>query len=189
MVQTFLVEETTELIHDDQKLGEWKQKCEELGLTAQLELANPEKSPIPFESMNTVSQRVYETLCPSRVNYKEYRKTAIPLEVLGLIHLSVNEGYFEKIDIWYDDKTPDPIAVGLVKISSYQYDYFTIARWGDVLRPFEELKTLAIQRFINSSKIQIKTKIADYNNKLENVENNAHRYFEVQADNYDVVGF
>lgn len=48
MVQTFLVEESKELIYDDEKLNEWKQKCEELGLSEQLALANPEKSPIPL---------------------------------------------------------------------------------------------------------------------------------------------
>jgi len=128
MVQKFIVEEATELIYDSDKIEEWKVKCEELGLTKQIALANGDKSPIPFEYMNTVSERVYETLCPTKQNYREYHKTAIPLEVLSLIALSEKEKYFDKIEIWYDDKTPDPLAVGYVKEGQYSYKKYSIAR-------------------------------------------------------------
>lgn len=191
MVQSFLVEESTELIHDSEKLEEWKNKCEELGLTEQLELTSENKSPIPFEAMNTVSLRVYETLCPAKVDYKSYKKTTIPLEVLSLIHLSVNENYFNGIEIWYDDKAPDPLAVGFLQ-SGGQYshkDYFLIARWGDVLKPFEKLKELAIKRYTNSSRLSLKKKVADTEQLLNNVENNAALYFDAQAEYYQVVGF
>lgn len=191
MVQTFLIEESKELIYDQDKLEEWKKKCEELGLENQIALTQKEKSPIPFEFMNTVTQRVYETLCPTKVGYKQYSKTVIPLEVLGLIHLSINEGYFETIEIWYDDKTPDPLAVGKRKQagSTYMYDHYTIARWGDVLRPFEELKEKAIDTFTNSSRITLQGKMSDLANKLTNVEINTLRYFDAQVQNYEVSGF
>jgi hypothetical protein len=190
MVQSFLVEESKELIFDTDKLEEWKQKCEELGLSGQLELTAPEKSPLPFEFMDTVTKRVYETLCPSKVNFKEYKKTAIPLEVLSLIHLSVNEKYFDEIQIWYDDKSPDPLAVGINKHGEYgATDNYTIARWGDVLKPFAELKELAIARYTNSSTLTLKGKIADLTNRLENVQLNSQRYFDAQAEYYDVTGF
>lgn len=81
MVQSFLVEESKELIYDTDSIEEWKAKCELLGLDNQLALSKPDKSPIPFEFMNTASMRVYETLCPAKEDYKSYRKTAIPLEV------------------------------------------------------------------------------------------------------------
>lgn len=191
MVQSFLVEESKELIFDTDKLEEWKQKCEELGLSGQLELTSPEKSPLPFEFMDTVTKRVYETLCPSKVNFKEYKKTAIPLEVLSLIHLSVNEKYFHEIQIWYDDKSPDPLAVGVNKPNGEWglQEHYTIARWGDVLKPFTELKELAIARFTNSSMLTLKGKIAELTNKLENVQLNSQRYFDSQAEHYEVTGF
>lgn len=189
MVQSFLVDESTELIYDDQRLSEWKQKCEELGLTGQLDLASPEKSPIPFENMNTVSQRVYETLCPVKVDYKEYKKTAIPLEVLSLIHLSVNEGYFESIQIWYDDKSPDPLAVGSVKVGTYQWEYYLIARWGDVLRPFDELREMAIARCTESTRTQLQNKISEAKHKLENVELNVRRYIAGEMTSWEVCPF
>lgn len=188
MVQSFIVEESKELIYDSEKIDEWKAKCEELGLTEQLALSTPGKSPIPFESMNTVSNRVYSTLCPAKVKYKAYKKTAIPLEVLSLIALSEKEHYFEEIEIWYDDKTPDPLAVGVNKIQSWEREYFLIARWGDVLRPFEELKEKAIQVYKNSTLLSLRRSLSDTNQKIADIENNVALYFDAQVEAYSVSG-
>lgn len=189
MVQKFIVEEATELIYDSDKIQEWREKCEELGLEKQIALANGDKSPIPFEHMNTVGERVYETLCPKKETYKMYHKTAIPLEVLSLIALSEKEGYFEKIEVWYDDKTPDPIAVGYVKEGAYSYKKYAIARWGDVLKPFDELKEKAISVYRNSSLLSLKKKLQETQSKLENVDLNTQLYFDAQNQSYDVIGF
>lgn len=189
MVQTFLVEESKELIYDTDKLDEWKSKCESLGLKEQLQLSEPGKSPIPFECMNTVTQRVYETLCPTKQDYKKYNKTAIPLEVLSLIALAKQENYFSEMEIWYDDKTPDPIAVGTCKDGEWSRKYYTIARWGDVLKPFEELKRMAIVVFKNSRRIHITRNISELNSALENIDNNTDAYFDAQIEAYHVSPF
>lgn len=190
MVQTFLVEEAKELIYDSDKIQEWKNKCNELGLDGQLELASSDKSPVPFEFMNTVTLRVYETLCPQKENYKRYNKTAIPLEVLSLIALSVQENYFTDIQIWFDDKTPDPLAVGLIRNKDgYSNTYYTIARWGDVLRPFDELKEKAISVYRRSAEIKLKSKMADVKSKIDQLESNVMGYFDCTVDDYTVVGF
>ncbi len=167
MVQTFIVEETSELIFDNDKLDEWKEKCSELGLSKQLELAEVKSSPIPFEFMNSVTLRVYETLCPLKTKYQDYSKTPIPIEVLSLIALSEKESYFNRIEIWYDDKTPDPLVVGFKEVSQYNHDKYLIARWGDVLRPFAELKEKAITVFKNSSRIRLQRQISEYETKLK----------------------
>lgn len=189
MVQTFIIEESKELIYDSDKISEWKEKCIELGLSEQLKLSEDNKSPIPFENMNEVSKRVYQTLCPAVVEYKKYGKTAIPLEVLGLIKLSEDEKYFDHISIWYDDKSPDPLAVGVVKINDWSQEYFLIARWGDVLRPFDELMKMAIQRYKKKSILDLKNKISEASNKLENIDLNVERYFNADNNSYDVIGF
>lgn len=188
MVQKFIVEESAELIYDSEKIDEWKAKCEELGLTEQLALSTPGKSPIPFESMNTVSNRVYTTLCPAKVKYKTYRKTAIPLEVLSLIALAEKEHYFEEIEIWYDDKTPDPLAVGILKAQTWDREMFLIARWGDVLRPFEELKEKAMQIYKNTSLLNLRKNLAETNEKIANIDNNVALYFDAQVESYHVTG-
>lgn len=188
MVQSFIVEESKELIYDSEKIEEWKAKCEELGLTEQLALSEPGKSPIPFESMNVVSNRVYTTLCPAKVKYKAYKKTTIPLEVLSLIALAEKESYFEEIEIWCDDKTPDPLAVGVFNAKAWDREYFLIARWGDVLRPFEELKEKAIQVYKNSTLLSLRKNLAETNQKIVDIENNVALYFDAQVEAYSVSG-
>jgi len=190
MVQTFIVEESKELIFENDKLQEWKEKCEALGLEKQIALTTKEASPIPFEFMNTVIKRVYETLCPMKVQYKQYGKTPIPLEVLGLIQLSENEGYFEGIEIWYDDKSPDPLAVGIKKgAQEWDKNFYLIARWGDVLRPFEEWKKMAIKVYTATNKLSLQKKIQEAKTKLENIELNTQLYFDAQVENWEVSGF
>lgn len=190
MVQTFIVQEAEELIYDSEKIDEWKAKCLELGLNEQLSLAKKEKSPIPFDCMNTVSLRVYETICPAKVDYKKYNRTAIPLEVLSLIALSEKEGYFDNIQIWYDDKSPDPLAVGSIKNSDgWNFKTYSIARWGDVLISFDDLKAKALEVYKKSTRIALSKKIADSNTLLQNLDVNAEAYFDAQIEHYSVAGF
>jgi len=113
-VQTYIQPETEDLITDNEALTAWEQKVMELGLSGQLKVQSGEgKSPIPFLYMKQNLVDVFSTLCPVKVNVKNYNKTPIPIEVLDLISLSVNEDYFADIQVWYDDKSPDPAVIGL----------------------------------------------------------------------------
>lgn len=189
MVQTFVIEETESLIYDSDALKEWKDKCEALGLTEQLALAAPEKSPIPFECLNTTQLRVYETLCPAKEDYRKYRRTPIPLEVLSLIAMSEKERYFDGIEIWYDEKSPDPFAIGYKKETEWTRRHYCIARWGDELRPFDELKQKAIKLFRKSAHLSLLKKISDAKALIENIDVNTERYFDSESQHYEVVGF
>lgn len=112
MVETYFNTELEDITFEVEKLDEWKELTKELGLENQLNLTKSSNSPIPFPYMNLVMNRVYETLCPRKVDYKEYKITPIPLEVLKMIKLAVNDNHFTIIEIWYDDKTPDPVVIG-----------------------------------------------------------------------------
>lgn len=96
-------------------LDEWKKICNELGMEKQTSLTKGKDSPIPYPFMNTTMNNVYNTLCPYKVEYKEYDKTPVPLPVLKQIQFSVKEKHFSEIQIWYDDKTPCPVVVGIFK--------------------------------------------------------------------------
>lgn len=112
VVETFYVEETASLIYDNDHLSEWENLSEQLGLNGQKNIAKPKKSPIPFMPLNKRMERIAETLCPRKVEVSEYSVSPIPLEILRLIALSNKEEYFQKIEIWYDDETPDPFCIG-----------------------------------------------------------------------------
>ena len=112
-VETFVIEETAELIYDDGKLSEWNEMVADLGLAGQSKIVKPQKSPIPYMPINDILKNVFETLCPRKVDIKEYDVTPIPVEILSLVRLSNREHHFQKIEIWYDDKEKDPLCVGV----------------------------------------------------------------------------
>jgi len=113
VVQSFLVEETKELVLDGDKLAEWAELVAELNFAGQLDTATGDKSPIPFVHIKPNLMNVIEQLCPRSIEAGEYNVTPIPIDVLKLIKLSVNEKYFNSIKIYWDDKTPDPFVVGM----------------------------------------------------------------------------
>lgn len=121
VVETFVIEETQELIYDNEKLDAWNLRIKELGLTGQEKIVTPTKSPIPFMHMKSSMIAIFQQLCPRQVEVEEYDITPIPMEILDLIALSKNEKYFSRIQIWYDDKSPDPACVG-IKSHYYCYD-------------------------------------------------------------------
>lgn len=112
-VEIFVVPETKELIYDDDKLAEWNQLNAELGIEVS-NIQQVDKSPIPFMPMNSSMIATFETLCPSKVDYKNFKVSPIPLEVLKAIKMSVDECYFGSIEIWFDEKTKDPVCIGSV---------------------------------------------------------------------------
>jgi hypothetical protein len=111
-VETFLIEETVELIYDNEKLEKWNELVDKLNLNGQTRIVAKDKSPIPFMHLNTSMVNVFKTLCPRQVDVTSYDVTPIPVEILDLIALSVKEEYFNRIEIWYDEKSPDPACIG-----------------------------------------------------------------------------
>lgn len=113
VVETFVVEETVDLIYDNDKLLKWNELVNKLELKGQTQIVKPEKSPIPFMHLKKGMANVFKTLCPVETNVSEYSISPIPLEILDLIGLSKKEEYFREIQIWYDDRKPDPVCIGI----------------------------------------------------------------------------
>ena len=130
VVETYIIEETQELIYDNEKLDQWNKHVTELGLIGQTNIQAKDKSPIPFLHLKKTLETTLLQLCPRRVNITEYDKTPIPVEILDLAALSVREQYFNKIEVWYDDKAPDPACVGVVgKWIAYKANYSHIGEF------------------------------------------------------------
>jgi hypothetical protein len=47
IVETFLIEETIDLIYDNEQLDKWNKHVQELGLIGQTKIVQTDKSPIP----------------------------------------------------------------------------------------------------------------------------------------------
>lgn len=121
MVENYFNQELSDVVFEIEALDTWKELSQELGLEKQLDFIKGKESPLPYPFLNHSMTRIYLTLCPEIVEYKKYDKTPIPLEVLQQIAFCVREKYFTKIEIWYDNKSPDPVVVGKT-CKFYTYD-------------------------------------------------------------------
>lgn len=219
MEEIFFNKELSDVAFDIEALDEWKSICGELGLESQLSLTKGKDSPIPYPFINTTMDRVYKSLCPASVEYNEYKKTTIPLIVLKQIAFSVKENHFEKIEIWYDDKSPDPVAVGHHGYWEEQSFYsdsnkdmegqkfnskeevianggkhpsfnceekFIIARWGDELRDFSELKKIAVARLIEKYANDYQRTVKECQSKLASVNENIAAYLSGDINEYEI---
>jgi hypothetical protein len=212
IVETFIIEETQSLIYDNEQLNKWNELVDQLGLQGQTQIVKPNKSPIPFMHLKQSMAEVFKTLCPRIVGVKEYNITPIPVEILDLIALSVREGYFEKIQIWYDDKNPDPCCIGVNYQTYYSTNnegrlqtsfnskeealthmaengwtkekpypinetYYLLGKWADVRHSFEELKEMAMKRYMNEQGTYLLDNIKNMQRQLDDLQIEATKKF------------
>lgn len=178
VVETFFVEETINLIHDNDALTRWNEKVTELELEGQAEIVKTEKSPIPFLWMNEAMITTFETLCPTKVDIKKYNKTPIPVELLETVSLCVKEGYFDAIKVWYNEKEKDPVIVGYVakpgKTDDWDLNYwgskYLIGRWADVKASIDQLVERAKKIFFQDENIRLKQEIKTRERELQDLE-------------------
>jgi len=119
-IEIFLDKQLADITFEVEAQEEWTKIAEELGLSSQLDLKKGKDSPIPYPWMNTCMERVFSTLCPEKVELSKYNKTPIPLEIMKQLSFTINDRHFAKIEVWYDDKSPDPAIIGL---HGYWYVY------------------------------------------------------------------
>jgi hypothetical protein len=178
-VEIYLEPELEEMVGSEEVTAEWKQLAEELGMEGQLKLITPkssgenDKNPSPYIHMNKKAENVFAILCPEVVDYKKYDKSTIPREVMREIAMAERLQFFDKICIWYDDASPDPLVVGYIKLGPYEYVKHMIARFGDEILPFEVLEKKAIDRLkkritdkLNATLASIDTKVDDFFNPV-----------------------
>lgn len=195
-VETFVIEETAGLIYDNEQLAQWNKHIEELGLKGQTQIVQKDKSPIPFMHLKTNLVEVFGTLCPTKVDVKEYGVTPIPVEILDLIALSVKEGYFEQIQIWYDNKSPDPVCIGMTyateedrrKKYTWRMEHYILGKWADVKHSFETLTKMATKRYKQERKSQLEAYIKQYQRELEDLDKSAFDKFGSDVNGYDTQG-
>jgi hypothetical protein len=218
MVENYFNQELTDVVFEIEALDTWKELSEQLGLEKQLDFVKGKESPLPYPYLNESMVRIYSTLCPRKVDFKKYDKTPIPLEVLEQIALCIKEKYFKQIEIWYDDKTPDPVVVGTIckyytynkegkrtedfntkeeaeinkgnGWSVYETDInrYIVARWGDVLRPLRELKDLAKERIIDKFASELKKEITEKTEALKVIQENANLYLLAEISENQLKG-
>jgi hypothetical protein len=229
MVQIYQNEELNDVVFDITSTDEWKQIAQELNLDNQLKFIESSNSPNPYPFINESMERIFTTLCPRKVDVKDYNKTTIPLEVLKQLSFSVKEGHFSKVEVWYDDKSPDPFLVGincdyyaydrqysrlkddkgkdilcktdkeirdfceLLNFPMYNtgitnYNKYLVARWGDEIKPLNELKQTAKERLMEIHGSQLKKDIEIKSRALNLIQENATLYLNGEISESDLKG-
>jgi hypothetical protein len=184
VVETFFIQETVNLVHDNDALQKWNEKVEELELKGQKQIVVEDKSPIPFLWMNTALIATFQTLCPTKTPIEKYSKTPIPVELLEIVSLCKKEGYFYRVDVWYNEKQKDPVIIGYKFIqgtSDWEKEYYSekylIGRWADVKASLDQLIKRAKELFIAQGKTMLQLDIKKRQRELEDIEQLAEQQF------------
>lgn len=172
MATQIFIEPELETLHENAE--EWQSLCTELGLEKQLSKSGTvEKVGNPYMKIDPRSERVYNMLCPAKAEYDKYDASTLPIDVLQEIKRCKENNWFKSIEVWYDDKSPDPFLVGYEwadNENKWDARKFLIARWGDELLPFEQLMTKAIHRFKDGYNRALNKLIADCECRKKDIE-------------------
>lgn len=150
-VETF---EQTELLAGKEEVECTQEQIDlinQLGLEGQKKLINKdeetdEENVCPYRLMTDREQSIYEKLFSRKIKLEEYSAGPIPLRVLQVAaHAKTLPDVIIGVSVWYEPTTADkdPLLVGN---TAKWNEFFLLARWGDALRPFEELAKEAGRR-------------------------------------------
>lgn len=176
MATQIFIDPELETLHENAE--EWGQLCTGLALKEQLKkIGKVEKIANPYMKLDPRAERVYHMLCPRREAYTVHNASTLPLEVIQEISRCKANEWFPMIEVWYDDKSPDPFLIGYD--SKRGGNKFLIARWGDELLPFEQLLEKAINRYIEAYKRALNRLIADCEYRKQDIEGEIKGYIDL----------
>lgn len=189
------------ILFDDKKEKDVIAAIDELGLEGQKNLIKSQAGLIiPFPKMNAQEERVWKEYCPVIDKLEAYQATTIPFEILTMIQLVKQKKYFDiettttkikqvgHLEIWSEAREDiDPLLVGVINTKqkltdgSWQYSgedsYYLIARWGISLRPYDEIRDVAIERWKKSRTGKLVKKIQEAKFQMETLDADANKFF------------
>lgn len=159
---------------------------ERLNLAGQMELiTGPEKQVFPYRKMTRAECNVYGALCPRKTEISEYKDGMIPLRVLQVAAYVKETGFIDSLVVWHPESADvkDPILVGLKGGNVYwPNEIYLLARWGEVLEPFSELKKMAAERLVPIIRNQVQTAIGEAQADLNKIDSFVERLVNGDAD-------
>lgn len=150
-VETYEINETNAAGETEKFDEEACALIEKLGLTGQTQLMtkNPagDRSVVPYNKMTDEEEAVYSVLFDERSSAESYAAGPIPIRVLQVIAFA--REMFERLEIWgprRGGRKDDPVLIGIRKTDQWTNSRYLLARWGDALKPFNELRKLAAEK-------------------------------------------
>ena len=188
-VKIYREPENVGLLLDDEQLEKYQSLALELGIPE----VKPDKTPSVYQVLNTSQTRALEALCPASIDLKSYSRSTIPVEVLQAIKFVVDNEMFDKIEVWYDDKNPDPMIIGKKynndndrqKGYSWTMVNTLIARWGDCAYELPELIEMGKKRLVEEKKEKAIDLLQKINSFLEYPEIHINKYLSDGYVNFE----
>lgn len=119
-----------------------------LGLGGQLKLATEAKDGVvrahPFLELTREQRAVYDLLCPTDVDAKEFSAGVIPVRALKL--MEQHHQHFDELRILSATQDKDPVLIGL-QGSRWSGARYLMARWGEELAPWPVLVERALAKW------------------------------------------
>lgn len=169
MVETFEAKEAVGLMEPGVELDAWNALVDALGLDGQKKLVEvPQSGPVPFMYINAALRAQLKILCPREFKLDAYDLTPIPVVILGLVKQAKDAKWFDEMQVWADDKSPDPVLIGIREKAQY-----LIGRWGAEDHPFEKLREMAKARWIRDTRAMLNLKIEEAKSNLAHIEDKA----------------
>lgn len=157
---------------------------ERLGLKGQMQLIRESEAGeeqvvtrVPYRAMTAEEGAVYRACFPETSALEKFRQSAIPLRVLQVAAHAAP--MFELLEVWHPkEDRDDPLLVGVRKDpeATYRRQQFVLARWGEALVPFEELRTRARRTIATATR----RKLAEVHAELHALESG----FDAALDHY-----
>jgi hypothetical protein len=165
-VETFEVSElTAEGKLDIEDVEAFKTAINDLELDGQKKFLPDDEGPDkelgpvnPYRKMTKEEHFVYSTVCSAKVDLSRYAESILPLRVLQ-VAAHANK-MFQDLEVWHAPNADieDPVLVGINNKGSYgRVSFFLLARWGETLVPFDELKEVAIRMWREKTLNALKT--------------------------------
>lgn len=137
--------ETYELTEVVAQTVEQSEECKQLiasmGLSGQEQFyAQPDKPACPYRKLTAQEHIVYRAILSQETPIGKYSDGPIPLRVLQIgAHAVETLGCDLVVFHPANADVKDPLLLGKVKISSYEFHYYLLARWGEELEEFSVL--------------------------------------------------
>lgn len=134
------------------------------------------KGLIPFPTMSKAEENTWKVYCPQIRDISAF-PDIMPLEIIRLARICQNKGWFHEILVWSEQKEAiNPILVGVLN-KEYDSPLYLLGRWGQALKPYEEVRKSAMETWRNERKITISKRIKDFQRSLEDLSEDEQRYF------------
>lgn len=176
--------ETYEIEEVKGEFGNMAADSEAIELIGRLELEGQQKltctdtaTRFPYPRLSASQAVVFGALFPQKTSVRSYSQGIIPLRVLQVVAFCKDMPQTKCLKVWHAASVKeDPILIG--SPGEYSNEEYLLARWGDSLLPFDELKAKALPLIVNNFTLDLTKAKQKLDSYMATAKELAARYLE-----------